>query len=76
MKVLTNMCLILSIIIFVLSGNGENKGFFVEAKRAKCKELLNKYDKNFFYCTKFSVGKGKAFKSYYKAKFTRNMESL
>jgi hypothetical protein len=47
-----------------------------EAKQAKCKELLNKYDKNFFYCTKFSVGKGKAFKSKYRARFTRNMESL
>jgi len=49
---------------------------FVEAKVGKCRELLNKYDNTFFYCTKLSVGKGKAFKSYYNARFTRNMESL
>ena len=28
------------------------------AKKAACNEVLNKYDRDFFYCTKFSVGKG------------------
>lgn len=30
----------------------------VESKVSKCKDVLNKYDKEFFYCTKFSVGLG------------------
>lgn len=30
--------------------------------------------KTFFYCTKFAVGKGQPFKSYWKAKFSRNMQ--
>ena len=33
----------------------------VEGKVARCKEVLNKYDKDFFYCTKFSVGLGEPF---------------
>jgi hypothetical protein len=28
----------------------------VESKVSRCKEVLNKYDRDFFYCTKFSVG--------------------
>jgi hypothetical protein len=76
MKALTKMCTIVFVILCTLASWDEASSVFVEAKRAKCKELLNKYDKNFFYCTKFSVGKGKAFKSYYRARFTRNMESL
>ena len=35
--------------------------------------MLNNYDRDFYYCTKFSVGKGRAFKSFIKAKFSRNM---
>jgi hypothetical protein len=30
----------------------------VQSKVARCREVLNKYDRDFFYCTKFSVGLG------------------
>ena len=43
-----------------------------EPKVSKCKHLLNS-DTDFFYCTKFSVGKGKAFKSDLTARFNRNV---
>lgn len=48
--------LLLMLILTILSQNGSTQTIFTEAKVAKCRELLNKYDKNFFYCTKFSVG--------------------
>jgi hypothetical protein len=48
----------------------------VDAKVARCKEVLNKYDRDFFYCTKFSLGLGQDFKSYFKARFTRSVEGL
>jgi hypothetical protein len=48
----------------------------IDCKVSRCKEVLNKYDKDFFYCTKFSVGMGQDFRSYYKARFTRSMEGL
>ena len=41
-----------------------------EAKKAKCSEQIHKKDRDFFYCTKFSVGKGRAFKTWYTARFT------
>jgi len=42
-------------------------------KVADCRGKLSKNskDKGFFYCTKFSVGKGQGFKSYYEANFVR-----
>ena len=48
----------------------------VQPKVARCKEVLNKYDQDFFYCTKFSVGLGQEFRSNYKARFTRSLEGL
>ena len=48
--------LLLMLILTILSQNESNQTIFADAKVAKCRELLNKYDKNFFYCTKFSVG--------------------
>ena len=46
---------------------------FSEGKVSKCKDVINKHDKDFFYCTKFSVGKGQAFMSLIRAKFTRSL---
>ena len=48
--------------------------YSIEAKYSRCKDVLNKNDQNFFYCTKFTAGKGQAFQSHFKAKFSRNME--
>ena len=48
--------LLFMLILTILSQNEHGQPMFAEAKVAKCRELLNKYDKNFFYCTKFSVG--------------------
>ena len=45
-------------------------------KVSRCREVLNKHTKDFFYCTKFTAGKGQAFKAYYSAKWTRNMKHL
>ena len=44
----------------------------VEAKVTWCREPLNTKKHDFFYCTKFAVAQGKAFKSNYKAQFTLN----
>ena len=41
-----------------------------EAKVVTCSDTIDNADKDFFYCTKFAVGKGKAFRSHYKARFT------
>lgn len=46
-----------------------------DAKVSKCREALSKHGRDFFYCTKFSVGKGQAFKSLIRAKFTRDLTS-
>ena len=45
-------------------------------KVSKCMERLSKHGNDFFYCSKFSVGKGQAFKSLIKAKFTRDVSSI
>ena len=49
-----------------------DSALFSEAKRAKCTNKLNKYDDNFFYCTKFAVAKGSYFRAWYYAKFVSN----
>jgi len=46
-----------------------------EAKVSKCREAMSKHGRDFFYCTKFSVGKGQAFKSLIRARFTRDLTS-
>lgn len=58
----------LNIILLILTLLG-----LVESKVSKCRHLLNS-ETDFFYCTKFSVGKGKAFKSDLTAKFNRNVK--
>ena len=49
-------------------------GTGVQAKKSVCKKILQNDINDFFYCTKFSVGRTKAFKSYYTAKFTRSLK--
>lgn len=44
--------------------------YVTDAKVSNCRESLSKHGRDFFYCTKFSVGKGQAFKSLVRAKFT------
>ena len=42
----------------------------ISAKRDSCVNRLNKYDQDFFYCTKFAIGKGRTLSASYYAKFT------
>ena len=46
--------------------------FFSEiaAKRDQCVNRLNKYDQDFFYCSKFAIGRGRSLEAWYHAKFT------
>ena len=44
-----------------------------EGKVSHCKDSMGKNGRDFFYCSKFSVGKGQVFKSLIKAKFTRDV---
>lgn len=55
-----NIILILLIVIAYMSSLDDS---VTEAKRSMCKEKINKNTNDFFYCTKFAVGKGQAFKS-------------
>lgn len=47
------LCIVLSALALVAQG-----------KVSECRNMLNNYDRDFFYCTKFSVGKGQPFKSF------------
>ena len=42
------------------------------AKYTTCKERLDTETKNFWYCSKFSVEKGRSFETYYWANFKVN----
>ena len=57
----------LTIVIFILQ--------FAEGNVQRCNGKMGASNL-FFYCTKFSVGKGQAFSSDYKIKFTKNMEAI
>jgi hypothetical protein len=46
-----------------------------EGKVSHCTEAMSKHGRDFFYCTKFSVGKGQAFKSLIRARFARDLSS-
>lgn len=54
-------------IIFILALS------FVAAKKMECRSLLRKDDKNFMYCTKFTVPPGHTLKANLEALFTKNM---
>ena len=70
MKSINLIILILCIVCYDLDWSSVN------AKNSKCNGRLHKYDRDFFYCTKFSVGKGRAFKTKYTAQFVENRQHL
>ena len=46
--------------------------FLVQGKRQSCNEILNR-EHDFFYCTKFGVGKGQNLKVEYNIRFARDV---
>ena len=61
--------LLLSLILCILM-----QANFTNCKAVKCREYFTEYN-NFFYCTKFSVGKNQALQSNFTAKFSRNQNA-